>query len=75
MSIPRTVKSVQYNVHLAELEREDNLLMALKGITEQEDTFFQFLPGKENDRIFTGETDTRLQIIFEINDEVTLFER
>ena len=40
MTIPKQVKSVEYDVHLSELEREDNLLMTLNGITDIEDSFF-----------------------------------
>ena len=55
IAIPKLSKTVIYSVQLTEIEREDNLMMALDGITDVQETFFNIEHHKELDRIVTNE--------------------
>ena len=75
ITIPKVSKTVVYSVQLTEIMREDSLLMALEGITDIEESFFNVVHLKDLDRILTYESSARLQIAIELSDEVTLVER
>ena len=75
MSIPRQARTSIYYVRLAELVREDNLLMALDGITDKDDTFFSISHRKDLDRVSSRNFFSRVEIVLGLDDEVTLIER
>ena len=60
-SIPRAPKTSLFYFKLGELVREDNLLMALDGITDKDDTYFTLerKPDYERalNRVFTSRLD------------------
>ena len=58
--MPVLAKTMIYSVHMTEIVREDNLLMALEGITEIEDSLFDIVHDFDLDRILTLEENTRL---------------
>ena len=60
ISMPVLAKTMIYSVHMTEIVREDNLLMALEGITEIEDSLFDIIHDFDLDRILTLEENTRL---------------
>ena len=55
--------------------REDNLLMALEGITDKDETFFSISHEKNYDRVTSRQFTSRLEIVIALDDEVTLIER
>ena len=58
------------------MEREDNRLIALDGITTKETDYFQLHEGFEYPRLLSGtSTNTRLQLIFTLNQDVTVISR
>ena len=58
------------------MEREDNRLIALDGITTEETNYFQVYEGLESSRLFAGTSkNTRLQLFFTVNNDVTVISR
>ena len=75
MSIPRYSKTSLFYFRLAELVRDDNLVMSLEGITENDESYFtldrKFDYERSLNRVFTS----RLDISFGLDQEVTLVRR
>ena len=61
------------NVKIAELEREDNLWMAIHDVTTKTEPYFNILREDEGDRCY--DYYDRINLSFHIDHEVTLIKR
>ena len=71
--ITRSQKSYNLNVKLGELEREDNLLMAINDVTTKTEPFFNIMKQEYADKCFYY--NDRMELRFHIASEVTFVQR
>ena len=73
LPLPRSQKTYNMNIKFAELEREDSLMMAINGVTTQNEPFFHIMRTDFGDRCMNYHD--RINLMFHIDHEVTLIQR